>query len=87
MCDKTADDSLAVLKLIHDWFDTSKMIREFFKALYADKSILYFNEDSGNVVFNYNGIGILNIDHNNVNLDNNLDEDDPDTIVLIRLLS
>ena len=61
------------------------MIREFFKALYADKSILYFNKDSGNVVFNYSGIGILNIDHNNTNLDNNLD--DPDTIVLIRLLS
>ena len=31
-------------------------------------------------------MGILNIDINNVNLDNNFDEDDPDTIILIRLL-
>ena len=30
---------------------------------------------------------ILNIDLNNINLDNNFDEDDPDTIILIRLLA
>ena len=50
------------------------------------KNIPYFNEDSSNVVFICNGMGILNIDINNVNLDNNFDEDDPDTIILIRLL-
>ena len=32
-------------------------------------------------------LGILNIDLNNINLDNNIDEDDPDTIILIRLLA
>ena len=33
-------------------------------------------------------MGILNIDLNHVNLDDtNYDEDDPDTIVLIRLLT
>ena len=31
-------------------------------------------------------MGILNIDFKNISLDNNFDEDDPDTIVLIRLL-
>ena len=35
MCDKAADDSLAALKLIPDWFITSKMIKTFFTALYA----------------------------------------------------
>ena len=45
-----------------------------------------FNEGSGDVVFNYNEMGILNIDLNNINLDNNFDEEDPDTIILIRLL-
>ena len=48
--------------------------------------MLYLNEDSGNVVFSCNKMGILNIDLNNTNLDNNFDEDDPDTIILIRLL-
>ena len=32
-------------------------------------------------------MGVLNIDLNNINLDSNFDEDDPDTIILIRLLA
>ena len=32
-------------------------------------------------------MGILNIDVNNINLENNFDEDNPDTIVPIRLLA
>ena len=32
-------------------------------------------------------MGILNVDLNNINLDNNLVEDDPDTIILVRLLA
>ena len=32
-------------------------------------------------------MNIINIDINNINLDNNFDEDDPDTIVLNRLLA
>ena len=57
------------------------------ELLYADENIFYFNEDSGNVVFCRNEMGILNRDLNNINLDNNFDEDDPDTIILIRLLA
>ena len=57
MCNKAVDESLAALKLIPDWFVTSKMIKECFNALYADAYILYFNEDSGNVAFSCNEIG------------------------------
>ena len=32
-------------------------------------------------------MGILNIDYNNINLDNNVDEDDRDTIILVRILA
>ena len=63
------------------------MIKKLFTALYADEKILNFNEDSVNVVINCNETGMLNIDLNNVNLDNNFDEDDPDTIILIRPLA
>ena len=87
MCDKAVDDSLAALKLIPSWFVTSKMINKFFTALYADENILYFNEDSGNVVFSFNEMDIFNLDLNNINLDNNFDKDDSDTIILIRLLT
>ena len=54
--------------------------------MYADENVLYFKEDSSNVVFACNEMGILNIDLNSINLDNNFDEDDPDTIILISLL-
>ena len=60
------------------------MIKIFFTALYADENIY----DSGNVVFNCNGMGILNIDLNNINLDDaTYDEDNPDTIIHVRLLA
>ena len=32
-------------------------------------------------------MGILSVNLNNINLDNNFDKDDPDTIVLIRPLA
>ena len=35
---------------------------------------------------NHHQMDILIIDINNVNLDNNFDEDDPDTIILIKFL-
>ena len=59
----------------------------FLTALYPDDNILYFNEDSGNGVFSCNKIGIFNVDLNNINLDNNFDEDHPNTITFIKLLA
>ena len=87
MCDKAVDYSLAALNLIPDSFATSKLIQELLPALNTDENILYFNENSDNVVFSCKEMGVLNIDCNNVNLDNNFDEDDPDTIFLIRFLA
>ena len=47
--------------------------------LHSDENILYFDEDFGNDVFNCNEMGILDIDLNCINLDNNnFDKDDPD---------
>ena len=34
MCDKAVEDFLAALKLIPDWFVTSKMIKKLSTALY-----------------------------------------------------
>ena len=58
------------------------MIKKLFISYFADNKKLYFNEDSANVVFNCNEMGILNID-----LHNDVDEGDPDTIIFIRLLA
>ena len=62
-------------------------IKNVFTALYADENILYLNEDSGNIIFSCNEMGIFNIDLNNINLDNNFDKYYPDTIILIRVLA
>ena len=87
MCDEAVDNSLAALKLLPDWFVMSKMIKELFFVLYTNENLLYFNEDSGNVIFSCNEMGILNIDLNNINLDNNFDQGDLDTIILMKILA
>ena len=85
MCDEAVDDFLPTLNFVPNGFVTSTMIKKLFTALCADEIILYFDEDSGNVEFNCNEMGILGIDLNNINLDNDFDEDDPGTIIHVRL--
>ena len=63
------------------------MIKKNFNALYADENMLYFNEDSSNAVLICKEMGVLNTDLNNINLDNSFDEDDRNTIIIIRLLT
>ena len=88
MCGKAVDVCLSGLKFVSGWFVQSNMIKILFTALHAEEYILYFNEDSSNVVFNCNGIRILCIDLNDTNLDDtNYDEVDPETIIPIRLLA
>ena len=64
------------------------MIKKHLAALYVDDNIFHFNEDSGNIVFSCNEMGIASIDLNNINLDNtNYDEDDPETVIHIGVLA
>ena len=58
-----------------------------YTALYADHGLIFFDEDSGDVTFCCNEMGILSVNLNNINLDNNFDEDEPDNIILIRLFA
>ena len=58
MFDKAVDYSLGAFKLVRDWFVTSKIIKKLFTALYTDLNILYYNDDSTNVVFSFNEMGI-----------------------------
>ena len=84
--DEAVDISLAESKFILDWFVASKMLEKLYNASFADENTLYFNENSA-VTFCYDEMGILSVNLNDINLDNNFDEDDPDTIILIRLLA
>ena len=59
MCHEAFDYSLAVLKLIPDWFVTSKIIKKYSTALYPDKNIVYFDEGSDYALFDCKGMDIL----------------------------
>ena len=88
ICDKPVDDFLPALKFLLYWFVTSEIIKNLHNALFTDNDILFFAEDSGNVTFSSDEIGILNVDLNNINLyDVNFDEDDPETIIHARLMA
>ena len=88
MCNEAVDNCLAALQLIFDYFVASKMIEKLYAALYTNENILYLNEDSGNIAFSCNGMSILNIDLNNINIDNTRnDEVDPDTVIVVRFLA
>ena len=52
-----------------------------------EENIIYLNDDASNVIFSCKKIDILNTYLNNINLVNTFDEDDQDTIILIRILS
>ena len=83
MCDEAVDDCLAALKYIPDWYVTSKMLEKC-DVLHAYDDILFYNEDFNKVRFIANQKNILALDLEKVNLDNNLDEDNLDTIIQIR---
>ena len=88
MCDKIVEDFLPALRFVCDWFVTSEIIKKLSAALYPDDGLLFFDEGSGNVILCCNEIGILSVNPNNINVDDtNYGEDDPDTIILVRLLA
>ena len=52
--------------------------------MHAVDNIIYFNWNSGDDVFSCNEMVILSIDLTNIYLDDSFNEDDPDTIILIK---
>ena len=89
MCNKAVDDCLGVLKSIPNWLVTSKVLEKFHYALLANDGILFFDEDFSKATFFANEIGILCVDLDKINLDddNNFYEDDLDTTIHVRLLA
>ena len=89
MWDKFVDDCLAALKLIPDWFITSKMIEIFHNTLHVNDNILSYKEDFDKVTYiaNQRHILAVNLDKINLDNDNSFNLDDPDTIDHVRLFT
>ena len=62
------------------------MIKHFSTALYTDDGFLFLDEDSGAATFYCGEMGILSVNFSNISLNNNFNEDDLDTIILVPLL-
>ena len=69
MCDKAADNFLPTLKFLPDWFITSKMTKQLFNASCVDDDITVLDDNSGNVTFLIDEMGILSVNLNKINLD------------------
>ena len=81
VCDEAVDDCLAALTFSPDWFVTRKMLEKHDHALHANDDILFYNEDFNKVTFIASQRHILAADLDN----NNFYEDDPNTIIHVRL--
>ena len=73
MCDKAILENGGTLKFVPDCYKNQEM---------CNKAV-----DNYSIISSCNEMGVLNIYLNNVNVDNNFDEDDPHTIILIKLLA
>ena len=86
MCDKAVDSCLLSLKLVPDWFVTSKMTEKLNSAVFSDDYIVFGHLDSDFVTFFSKDKGL-----NSIILDNDHDLDDdhfdycnPETINHVR---
>ena len=76
------------LKFVPDWFVTKKMLEYLDNAVFFNDDIVFVNADSNNVTFFSDDMGLVKVDVNNVSLDDvYFDDDDPETIIHVRLLA
>ena len=87
ICNKAFNFFLPTLQFVHNWFVTNNMIKKLDDAVLSIDGKVFFNEDSINFTFYSGEICTLSLDINNMNLDDaNFSEDNPETIVYVRLL-
>ena len=66
--------------MIKPRFVTSKIVKKFYNALFAENNLHFLDEHSGNATFFSDEMRVLSINLNDTNLDDvNFDEDYPKT--------
>ena len=75
---KAVDTCLLTLKFIPDWFVTNKIFEKLDNVIFFNDYIDLDDMDSDIVTSFSDGMSLVTIDLNNINLD---DEDDPETII------
>ena len=85
MDDEVVNDCLIALKFAPDWLVTSKMLETFHDCLLANYDMLVLDKKFCKFTFYANQMGILGVYLDKINLDDDFYEDDPDTIIHVRL--
>ena len=87
MFDKAVDACLWTLEFVPDLFVTNKMLEKLCNVALSNYDIKLDDIDPDTAAFFSNGMGIVTIDLNNIDFDNdNFDEDHPINIILLDLL-
>lgn len=81
--------TVPALKYIPDWFVALKFLKDLQNTVFFNGDTDVDNDDPDNNIFTFSNdvIGLANINFNNVNLDDEFDDDDLDTISLVKLIS
>ena len=88
MFDKAVKAFLLALTFVPDWLLRLGWLRNFIIIYSHMVTYYFFDEDSSNVIFPSDEMGILRIDLNNINFDdNNFYQDDPEFIVHVRVMA
>ena len=87
-CGNAVDDVLVALKFVLDWFLTNKLLEKLDSSIFANGDIFFHDVDCNNIIFPNDDVVLSNIDLININLDDDIfDEDDPETINHVRLMT
>ena len=86
--DKAVDACVPALKFVPDWFNTNEMLEKLGNVVLSNGDIDLDDIDCDTVTFFSDGIGLVTIEFNNINLDDyNFDEGDTETIIHVRLMT
>ena len=61
MCDKAINSFLPALKLVPDLFFLQKIIKKLYDAVFFNYDMIFFKEDSGNIIFFSDEMGIFSV--------------------------
>ena len=87
MCEEAVDACLPAMKFVVNWFVTPKMLEDLGSTVFFNSDIDRGNVDLGILTLLNDGMDFVNVNLNNVCLDDDFNDDDLDTICLVKLFT
>ena len=87
MCDNGANAFLIALKFVADWSVTNELLEKLDNSVFSNVDMFFHDLDSNFSTIFSSDMGFSTADLNNINLDDNFDKDDPETINHVRFMT